>query len=74
MAGLNWQIVTEGTRRVIFQDGSHPGFACLMVLHPGSGVGIVLLSNEIDRDAMWRLRLLANGIGRALDAGVLAVP
>jgi CubicO group peptidase (beta-lactamase class C family) len=74
VAGLNWQIVMDGARRVIFQDGSHPGFASLLVLHPGSGMAVVLLSNEIDRDTMGRLRLLANGIAQALDAGSMAVP
>jgi CubicO group peptidase (beta-lactamase class C family) len=48
-AGLNWQILGSGNRRVVFQDGSHPGFACLVVLHPEAGIAIVLLSNEIDR-------------------------
>jgi D-alanyl-D-alanine-carboxypeptidase/D-alanyl-D-alanine-endopeptidase len=74
VGGLNWQIVSAGGRRVLFQDGSHPGFACLLVLHPGSGIAIVLLSNEIDRDTMGRLRVLANGIGQALDAGIVVVP
>jgi hypothetical protein len=46
----------------------------LLVLHPGSGIAIVLLSNEIDRDTMGRLRVLANGIGQALDAGIVVVP
>lgn len=74
VAGLNWQVFSRGSRRVIFQDGSHPGFSCLLVLHPESSIGIVLLANEIDRDAMDRLRVLANGIATALDAEVLPVP
>jgi D-alanyl-D-alanine-carboxypeptidase/D-alanyl-D-alanine-endopeptidase len=73
-AGLNWQILDSGTRRVVFQDGSHPGFASLLVLHPESGLAIVLLSNEIDSGTMERLRMLANGIAKALDADTLAVP
>ena len=74
VAGLNWQVFSRGSRRVIFQDGSLPGFSCLFVLHPDSGIGIVLLANEIDRDAMDRLRVLANGVGTALDPELLPVP
>jgi D-alanyl-D-alanine-carboxypeptidase/D-alanyl-D-alanine-endopeptidase len=74
VAGLNWQILTAGNRRVIFQDGSHPGFACLLVLHPENDMAIVLLSNAIDRDTMGRLRRLANGIVQSLDANAPAVP
>jgi CubicO group peptidase (beta-lactamase class C family) len=71
--GLNWQMLTRGTRRVIFQDGSHPGYACLLVLHPESGIAIVLLSNEIDRNTAQRLATLANDIGKSLDADILAL-
>lgn len=72
--GLNWQILTSGTRRVIFQDGSHPGFASLLALHPESGIAIVLLANEIDRDTLGRLRAVANGIVKALDRDAVPVP
>jgi D-alanyl-D-alanine-carboxypeptidase/D-alanyl-D-alanine-endopeptidase len=68
-AGLNWQIQESGGRRVLFQDGSHPGFACLLVLYPDSDAAIVALVNEIDGGTMERLRTLANGIARGLDAG-----
>jgi D-alanyl-D-alanine-carboxypeptidase/D-alanyl-D-alanine-endopeptidase len=66
-AGLNWQILERDGRRAIFQDGSHPGFACLLVLYPESEAAIVLLSNEIDSGTMERLRTLANGIAAGLD-------
>lgn len=73
-AGLNWQILRTDAGRVVFQDGSHPGFANLLVLHPERGLAIVLLSNQIDSATMARLRLLANSIAKALDADTLAVP
>jgi len=73
-AGLNWQIVRKGGRRVVFQDGSHPGFACLLVLHPESAIAVALLSNEIDSGTMERLRVLANGIASALDENTVEVP
>lgn len=72
--GLNWQMQTRGARRVIFQDGSHPGYACLLVLHPETRIAIVLLSNEIDRDTAQRLATLADGIGKALDPDAPALP
>jgi D-alanyl-D-alanine-carboxypeptidase/D-alanyl-D-alanine-endopeptidase len=72
--GLNWQMVSKGGRRVIFQDGTIPGFACLLVLHPASGIAIVLLSNEIDRDATQRLTTMANSITAALDTDAVLLP
>lgn len=72
--GLNWQLYKRDTRRVIFQDGSTPGFACLVVLHPASQLAIVLLSNEIDRDAAQRLAKMADSIAAALDPQALALP
>jgi CubicO group peptidase (beta-lactamase class C family) len=76
--GLNWQLYTKetakGPRRVIFQDGSTPGFACLVVLHPASQLAIVLLSNEIDRDAARRLAKMADSIAAALDPQAVALP
>jgi CubicO group peptidase (beta-lactamase class C family) len=73
-AGLNWQIMSSGTRRVIFQDGAIPGFASLLVIHPESGIAIVLMSNELDSGTLGRLRTLANGIAKALNPDTVAVP
>jgi len=72
--GLNWQMVSKGGRRVIFQDGSIPGYACLLVLHPASGIAIVLLSNEIDKDAGQRLTSMANSITGVLDQRAVLLP
>ena len=72
--GLNWQILTHGKRRVIFQDGAVPGFASLLDIQPESGMAIVILSNELDSGSLNRLRTLANGISKALDPDGLAVP
>jgi CubicO group peptidase (beta-lactamase class C family) len=73
-AGLNWQMMNSGTRRVIFQDGAIPGFASLVVIHPESGIAIVLMSNELDSGTLGRLRTLANGIAGALNPETLPVP
>jgi CubicO group peptidase (beta-lactamase class C family) len=72
--GLNWQMIHSGARRVIFQDGALPGFASLLVVHPESGIAIVLMSNELDGGTLGRLRTVANGIAKSLDAEALAVP
>lgn len=72
--GLNWQILTKGERRVIFQDGSVPGFSSLLVLQPERGIAVVLLSNEIDRSTAGRMAALADGIAHGLDPQALALP
>lgn len=71
---MNWQMVASGKHRVIFQDGSIPGYACLLVLHPDSAIAIVLLSNEIDRDTARRLAIVANSITGAIDKAALLLP
>jgi CubicO group peptidase (beta-lactamase class C family) len=73
-AGLNWQILRQGGRRVLFQDGTQPGFASMLVLYPDNGMAIVVLSNEIDGGTLGRLRTLVNGIAQALDGAAPAVP
>lgn len=73
-AGLNWQILRQGGRRVLFQDGTQPGYASMLVLYPDNGMAIVVLSNEIDGGTLGRLRTLVNGIAHALDAEAPAVP
>jgi len=72
--GLNWQIQRPGGRRVLFQDGTLPGYASMLVLYPDNGMAIVALSNEIDAGTTGRLRTLVNGIAHALDAEAPAVP
>jgi D-alanyl-D-alanine-carboxypeptidase/D-alanyl-D-alanine-endopeptidase len=72
--GLNWQMMNKGGRRVIFQDGAVPGFASLVTIHPESGIAVVLMSNELDSGTLGRLRAVANGITKALDADALPVP
>jgi CubicO group peptidase (beta-lactamase class C family) len=67
-------MMSIGTRRVIFQDGAVPGFASLLAIQPESGIAIVLMSNELDRDSLGRLRTLANGIAKGLDTDSVAVP
>jgi CubicO group peptidase (beta-lactamase class C family) len=62
-SGLNWQMnMTAGGRRKIFQSGGTFGFASHCAVYPELGLGIILLSNESDRDTQSRLNTLANEI------------
>ena len=62
-SGLNWQMnMTQGGRRRIWQSGGTFGFSSYCGVFPEPGLGIVLLSNESDRDSQGRLNTLANEI------------
>lgn len=62
-SGLNWQMnLTAGGRRRIWQSGGTFGFASYCGVYPELGLGIILLSNESDRDTQGRLNTLANEI------------
>lgn len=66
-SGLNWQMnLTAGGHRRIWQSGGSFGFSSSCVLFPEMGLGIVLLSNESDRDSQSRLNTLANEIMEGL--------
>ena len=72
--GLNWQMLSQNGRRVIWQDGAIPGFASLLIFQPDTGTAVVLLSNELDSETLRRLRVLANTITKNLDSHSIAVP
>jgi serine-type D-Ala-D-Ala carboxypeptidase/endopeptidase len=72
--GLNWQMMSRGTRRAIFQDGAVPGFASLVVVHPESRIAVVLMANELDSGTLRRLHKLATDIAKGLDPETVAVP
>ena len=62
-SGLNWQMnTTRGGRRRIWQSGGTFGFSSYCAVFPELGLGIVLLSNESDRDSQGRLNEMANEI------------
>lgn len=66
-SGLNWQMnLTAGGHRRIWQSGGSFGFSSSCVLFPEMGLGIVLLSNESDRESQGRLNTLANEIMEGL--------
>jgi CubicO group peptidase (beta-lactamase class C family) len=62
-SGLNWQMkMTAGGHRRIWQSGGSFGFSSHCAVFPELGLGIVLLSNESDRNSQDRLNTLANEI------------
>lgn len=62
-SGLNWQMnTTAGGRRRIWQSGGTFGFASHCAVFPELGLGLVLLSNESDRESQGRLDTLAKEI------------
>lgn len=62
-SGLSWQMnMTPGGRRRIWQSGGTFGFASHCAVFPELGLGLVLLSNESDRDSQGRLDTLAKEI------------
>jgi len=73
-AGLNWQVLNTAGYRVIWQDGNIPGFSSLCVNYPELDMGIIVLSNECDRQTASRIRVLANQIARTLDDRATMLP
>jgi serine-type D-Ala-D-Ala carboxypeptidase/endopeptidase len=72
--GLNWQMLKSSGQRVIWQDGSIPGFHAMCVLYPELKLGIIVLTNEEDRAKPTFLSPLVNQILKAIDPQVMAVP
>ncbi len=72
--GLNWQMLREGEREVIWQDGAIPGYASFCILQPQLNMALVILSNELDPATLGRLSTLANRIMQGIDARSVAKP
>jgi D-alanyl-D-alanine-carboxypeptidase/D-alanyl-D-alanine-endopeptidase len=73
-AGLNWQIVRSGDKRIIWQSGSIPGFDSNCIMQPEARMGLVILANEQDSASAHELGVLANEIQHALDASAVPLP
>jgi CubicO group peptidase (beta-lactamase class C family) len=72
--GLNWQMLREGEREVIWQDGAMPGYASFCILQPQLNMALVILSNELDPATLGRLSTLANRIMHGIDARSVTKP
>ena len=73
-AGLNWQMMTDGDRQVIWQSGNIPGYASYCVLEPRSNVALVVLSNEASPASGHQLFLMVNRILSSLDSRAVPLP
>ncbi len=66
--GLNWQMVSAGGYRRIWQEGDRPGFTSICMVIPELKIGVVVLANEEDQQSSHALTLMANRIMKELDA------
>jgi CubicO group peptidase (beta-lactamase class C family) len=72
--GLNWQVAELSGRRVIFQDGMIEGYSALVVIEPGSKLGIVLTANQLDQKSAAAQRGLMKALLTALDPQSVPLP
>jgi CubicO group peptidase (beta-lactamase class C family) len=70
--GLNWQMMTGGGGRTIWQDGGLPGYTSLAAFSPELGLRVVLLTTA--HDYTNGLSVVASDILTALDARAVRLP
>jgi D-alanyl-D-alanine-carboxypeptidase/D-alanyl-D-alanine-endopeptidase len=73
-AGLNWQMLRGGGRRLIWQEGHVPGFLSYCVVIPELDLGLVLLANAEDRTSSARAASMVNQMLSALDSRAPSLP
>jgi serine-type D-Ala-D-Ala carboxypeptidase/endopeptidase len=67
--GLNWQMMIDGSRRRIWQEGSMPGYVSMCALLPHSRIALVAFANELDRASAPAFGRMTRQILTALDPG-----
>jgi CubicO group peptidase (beta-lactamase class C family) len=72
--GLNWQVQQGAGRRLIWQEGTVPGFTSYCIVEPELGLALVILSNEADPTSSRALSGLANEILSAADDRAVKLP
>ncbi len=72
--GLNWRMLRKGDARVLWQDGNMIGYSSLCVLHPELDLGVVVLTNEMDRGSAGRVARLANEVAAAVSPRAVPLP
>jgi serine-type D-Ala-D-Ala carboxypeptidase/endopeptidase len=65
--GMNWQMLTSGGIRRVWQEGNLPGAVSMCMLFPELKLALVVLANEDDPDSSHALGLMENQIVRDLD-------
>jgi CubicO group peptidase (beta-lactamase class C family) len=73
-AGLNWQMLRSGNKRVIWQEGNIAGFNSLCLSLPDQKIGLVVLANEEDPAASHQLTVMSNAILKGLDREAVLLP
>jgi CubicO group peptidase (beta-lactamase class C family) len=73
-AGLNWQMLTNGGHRVIWQTGNIDGFHSYCIIEPELKVGLVVLFNEADAKSNPAHGEMVNMILKGLDAQAVLLP
>lgn len=73
-AGLNWQVIENEGRRLIWQEGNLPGYTSYLLFEPELGLGIVVLTNESGRSSSRRISTMCNTVLEALDDRSILLP
>lgn len=72
--GLNWQILTADGRRVLWQEGTVPGYTSYCIVEPELRLALVVLANESDPGSSRALATLANAVLSAADRRAVPLP
>ena len=73
-AGLNWQMLSESGKRVIWQSGDLEGFHAYCVVEPERKLGLVVLFNQADRETNGAHGAMVNEILKGLDPEAVLLP
>ena len=73
-AGLNWQMLSESGKRVIWQSGDLEGFHAYCVVEPERKLGLVVLFNQADRETNSAHGAMVNEILKGLDPEAVLLP
>lgn len=64
--GLNWRMLKKDNQRLLWQDGNMIGYSSLCVLHPELDLGMVVLTNQMDRTSAQRVIGLVSNITKQI--------
>ncbi len=72
--GLNWRMLKKDNKRLLWQDGNMVGYSSLCVLHPDQDLGLVVLTNQMDRLSAGRIKQLVREIATLIEPRVISLP
>jgi serine-type D-Ala-D-Ala carboxypeptidase/endopeptidase len=73
-AGLNWQMLSDSGKRVIWQSGDLEGFHAYCIVEPERELGLVALFNQADRETSSAHGAMVNEILKGIDPGTMLLP